>query len=162
MTAPVDEDPSVPQPGSPIHASRGQLVWDLIRFQVKLIVDGLVDLILSPLAWVAAILGLLAGGDDPHRYFRQLLRTGRRIEVWLNLFGVYRRRGTADEVMDEWRERVLGEPKAEEWLRRASERMNSRLDAMNARRSSASESASADAPDARSASPGRDDRSPVG
>ncbi|HEX7036353.1 MAG TPA: hypothetical protein VF210_11290 [Pseudomonadales bacterium] len=134
MTAPADDDPEG-VPGSPLHASRAQLVWDLVRFQVKLIIDGFVDVILSPMAWLAVLLGLLRGGDDPHRYFRELLRFGRRVEVWLNLFGVYRRRGTADDVMEEWRERVFGEPKAEEWLRRAGRTMNSGLDAMSARRS---------------------------
>lgn len=140
MKAPVDDDPADVDRAGPIHASRAQLVWDLIRFQLKLVIDGLVDVILSPLAWAAALLGLFAGGDDPHRYFRELLRFGRRIELWLNLFGVYRRRGTVDEVMDEWRERVFGEPKAEEWLRRAGDRMNDRLDAMQSRRAPTRES----------------------
>ena len=117
-----------------MHASRAQLVWEVLRFQLKLVIDGVVDVILSPMAWLALLLGLLRGGEDPHRYFRELLRFGRRIEVWLNLFGVYRRRGTADELMDEWRERVFGEPKAEEWLRRAGDKMNAGLDAMHARR----------------------------
>ena len=57
--------------------SRLQLLLDVFVFQFKLAADGLRDVLLSPLSMIAAIMGLIAGGDDPYRYFRDLLRFGR-------------------------------------------------------------------------------------
>lgn len=121
-------------PSSPVHASRQQLIWDVIRFQIKLLADGVMDLLLSPMSIAAGVLGLIAGGDDPHRYFRRLQRLGRRADLWLNLFGTQRRRGTADDVMDDLRERVFSEAPTNPWLNRATGQMHARLDAINAAR----------------------------
>jgi hypothetical protein len=127
------DKPGHREPGSPpIHASRLQLIWDVTLFQFKLAADGLRDLLLSPVSIVAGIMGLLAGGEDPHRYFRRLLRLGRRSEIWINLFGLHRRRGTSDEMVDSLRERVFTEAAANPWLSRAGKRFNATLDNVNA------------------------------
>ena len=114
-----------------VHASRLQLVWDVLLFQAKLVADGLRDLLLSPISIIAGILGLIAGGDDPHQYFRRLLRLGRRTEVWINLFGRHRR-GTSDAMIDPLRERVFEQARENPWVNRAGSELNARLDRVNA------------------------------
>ena len=64
---------------------------DLLRetavLQIKLLVDGLRDALLIPLSLVAALIGLLRGGEDCNREFRRVVKLGRRSERWINLFG---------------------------------------------------------------------------
>ena len=124
-TAPTDDDEH------DVHASRLQLVWDVLLFQAKLVADGLRDVLLSPASIIAGILGLIAGGDDPHQYFRRLLRLGRRTEVWINLFGRHRR-GTSDAMIDPLRERVFEQARENPWVHRAGSELNAHLDRVNA------------------------------
>jgi hypothetical protein len=60
---------------------------DVVVFQVKLVVDGLRDLLLSPLSIGAALIDLLVPGDDGGKRFYSVVRFGRRTEQWINLFG---------------------------------------------------------------------------
>lgn len=69
---------------------RWALVWDVLVFQVKLGLDALRDFVLSPLSFGALLLGVMAGGDRPYRYFEGLLRFGRQTERIINLFGTAR------------------------------------------------------------------------
>lgn len=66
---------------------RWRLVRDLAVFQAKLVVDGLKDLVLSPVSLVAALLGLLLDRRDPGRSFYMVLRWGHGFDRWVNLFG---------------------------------------------------------------------------
>jgi hypothetical protein len=72
-------------------AQRWQLVRDLAVFQAKLIVDGIKDLVLSPVALVAALAGLVFDRRDPGRSFYELLRWGHGFDRWVNLFGASQR-----------------------------------------------------------------------
>ena len=74
-------------------SKRGTLVRDAVVFQLKLMADGLRDLVLLPLSLIATLVGLVRGGDEPEREFVQVLRLGRRSEIWINLFG---RHGTRE------------------------------------------------------------------
>ena len=67
---------------------RWVLIRDLIVFQGKLLLDGLRDAVLAPVALVAGIIGLITGRDRAHNLFYWVLRGGRRVEIWINLFGV--------------------------------------------------------------------------
>jgi hypothetical protein len=120
-----------PDPLPDVHTSRLQLVWDVTVFQFKLLFDGVRDLLLVPLSILAGVLGLLIGGDDPQRYFRRLLRLGRRSELWLNLFGHHRHGHTSDRMIDPLRERVFTEAKSNPWISRAGTRLNQTLDEVN-------------------------------
>lgn len=60
---------------------------DVVLFQGKLLVDGLRDLVLSPISIGAALIDLLVPGDDGGRRFYSVVRFGRRTERWINLFG---------------------------------------------------------------------------
>lgn len=76
---------------------RWELVRDIAVFQIKLIVDGLRDLILVPVSMVVGIISLLSGGDKPGSEFYELLRMGRRSERHINLFGAADRAGAKDD-----------------------------------------------------------------
>lgn len=130
MTNPDKQsDADTEPPGA--YVSRLQLLWDVTMFQFKLLFDGLRDLLLSPLSIISAVIGLLAGGDEPDRYFRQLLRLGRRSEIWLNLFAHRRHSGTADELVSGLRDRVLEEAQENAWVSRTGTRINRKLDDVN-------------------------------
>ncbi|MCH8302449.1 MAG: hypothetical protein IH912_06825 [Proteobacteria bacterium] len=66
---------------------RWTLIRDILVLQLKLLVDGLRDLILVPISLVVGIASLLKGGESSGSQFYELLRTGRRTERWINLFG---------------------------------------------------------------------------
>lgn len=60
---------------------------DVIVFQAKLVIDGLRDILLSPVSIFAALIDLLVPGDDGGKRFYGVVRFGRRTERWINLFG---------------------------------------------------------------------------
>ncbi len=128
-----DPEPDTPEsPQRPVHTARLELIWDVLVFQLRLLADGVRDLILSPMSVVAGVLGLIMGGDDPHRYLRQVLRFGRRTELWINLFGHGRRSGTSNEFVDPLRERVFTHLSSNARLSRAGTSLNRKLDSLNA------------------------------
>ncbi len=89
----------VPAPGSTLEstalaaspadprAQRWALFRDVAAFQVKLIIDGVKDLVLGPVSLVAAAIGVVSHRDDPGRPFRSVLRLGLAFDRWVNLFG---------------------------------------------------------------------------
>ena len=113
--------------------SRLQLVLDIFVFQFKLAADGLRDVLLSPLSIISAIMGLVAGGDDPYRYFRDLLRFGRRTEVWINLFGYRKHAGTSDDLIAPIKEKVMNEAQSNPWISKAGGELNRTLDSVGDR-----------------------------
>jgi len=68
-------------------SKRGALIRHTVIFQLKLMADGFRDLVLLPVSLIAALIGLLRGGDDPDREFQQVIEVGRQSEQWINLFG---------------------------------------------------------------------------
>ena len=66
---------------------RWQTFKDVLLFQGKLLLDGLRDLLLSPVSIIAALTDLIVPGDDKGRRFYSVVRFGRRTESWINLFG---------------------------------------------------------------------------
>ncbi len=91
---------------------RRLLVRDLIRFQAKLLIDALKDLLLSPIAIIAAVMDFLQPQARPDMRFYQVLAFGRRLETRIDLFGVRRRSGqepdewTVDAVLDQVETRI--------------------------------------------------------
>ena len=114
------------------HESRLQLIWDVILFQFKLAADGLRDILLSPISIVSAIVGMLAGGDEPDRYFKKVLKLGRRSEHWLNLFGHHPHGNTSDDLVKPLQRRVFSEAQNNPWLSKAGLGFNRTLDDVNA------------------------------
>lgn len=73
------------------------LIRDLIILQLKLWMDGVKDIVLSPLSIGAAILDVLAGPtSDGHRLYK-VLGWGERFDLWLNLYGATGRAESSGE-----------------------------------------------------------------
>ncbi len=72
-------------------ANSGTRRWQLIRenlsFQIKLMLDAVRDVLLSPVAIVCTILDLAAGNHSGQGYFQRLMNIGHQSDHWLNLFG---------------------------------------------------------------------------
>jgi hypothetical protein len=96
----------MPSTQSPPEAPTGQLLADVLRFQVKLLVDAARDLVLVPITLAAAALDLLLSRSRPPRLFYAVLQWGERSERLIDLWSaVYARMGPApqqvDQVMDQ-------------------------------------------------------------
>ena len=125
--------------------------WTLIRdvgvLQVKLLVDGLRDLILLPASLIAGMISLLnsrSGKPGPHFY--QLIAVGKQSERWINLFGALRNApkgirtdvnfGNADidDIVSRVETFVVDEYQRGGVTRQARDRMKQALDAMQRNR----------------------------
>jgi len=70
-------------------------LWTLIRdiavLQVKLVVDGVRDLVLVPTSLIAGVVSLAKTKDGkPGTEFYALVNVGKQSERWINLFGAIR------------------------------------------------------------------------
>ncbi len=63
------------------------MIRDVAVFQVKLLADGILDLLFVPISLGAAIVSMMKGGPRPGTEFYDMLRLGRQSERWINLFG---------------------------------------------------------------------------
>jgi hypothetical protein len=79
-------------------SKRSELIRNAVVFQLKLVADGFRDLVLLPVSLVATIIGLLRGGDEPDREFKQVIDIGRQSEQWINLFGNHEHSQDANSV----------------------------------------------------------------
>ena len=71
-----------------LSAARWILLRDLGVLQVKLLVDGLRDIILVPASLIAGIVSLFSSENGrPGLQFYHLLAWGKESEAWINLFG---------------------------------------------------------------------------
>jgi hypothetical protein len=67
------------------------LLRDVAVLQVKLLVDGLRDLVLVPASLIAGIVSIVKSSNGkPGPQFYELLRAGKHSERWINLFGALR------------------------------------------------------------------------
>jgi hypothetical protein len=71
----------------PVTRRPSVVLRDLLIFQLKLWMDGLKDLILSPLSIGAAVLDLLLGPSRKGERLYRVLRLGEKYDLWLNLYG---------------------------------------------------------------------------
>ena len=77
------------------HSPRIELLREAAVLQLKLLADGLRDAALIPVSLLAALFGLVRGGEEPDREYRQVIKLGRRTERWINLFGHQRPLGNS-------------------------------------------------------------------
>lgn len=97
----------IPLMSKPDYSPRIQLSRDAAVFQLKLIADGFRDALLIPISLVAALIGLLRGGEDCDQEFRRVIKLGRRSERWIDLFGQQRPLGfdnpvgSMDRILDQ-------------------------------------------------------------
>ncbi len=66
--------------------ARSEVIRDTLVIQLKLIVDGIRDLLLMPLVLVATISGLIMHNKQPGKYLYRLLSYGKASEKWIGLF----------------------------------------------------------------------------
>ena len=126
-------------------------LWTLIRdiavLQVKLVVDGLRDLILVPTSLIAGIVSLAKTKDGkPGTQFYALVSVGRQSERWINLFGAIRNApaevvearhfGDADidEIVSRVESFVVDEYKRGGVTSQAKDRFEKAMEAMRLRR----------------------------
>ena len=68
-------------------ATRGVTFRDFLIFQLKLVLDGLKDIVVFNCSIAAMVLDVLSGGGKKKRLFYTVLRVSERIDLWLNLHG---------------------------------------------------------------------------
>jgi hypothetical protein len=81
-------------PGAP---DRKVVLRDLLIFQLKLALDGVKDMVLSPLAIGATVLDFFAGPGPHGPRLYGVLRLGERFDLWLNLYGAAEAAGRSPE-----------------------------------------------------------------
>jgi hypothetical protein len=64
------------------------LLRDVLRFQLKLWLEALRDVVLSPITLAAAGIDFLLLKQQSPRYFRALLTLGRKSEDWIDLWAM--------------------------------------------------------------------------
>ena len=124
-------------------SDRWTLIRDVAVLQVKLIVDGLRDLILVPLSLIAGIVSLASGEKGvPGTQFYRLLGVGKQSELWINLFGAMRNAppdlehpmpfpdSDMDEIVGKIEAFVVNEEKRGGMTAQARERFEKAIDAM--------------------------------
>jgi hypothetical protein len=122
------EPTSGPAPRAPVSVNRDRtvIIRDLVIFQIKLLLDGLKDVVLSPLSVLAAALDLLSPTEKRGKRLYAILRLGERFDRWLNLFNVTERaaeheeglfgasRAGANTLLGKLEEMVLGHAEEED------------------------------------------------
>ena len=124
-------------------AERWTLLRDLGVLQVKLIVDGLRDLILVPASLIAGIISIASGKNGrPGSQFYHLLAWGKESELWINLFGAVKNSPEAiaqprpfgdqdiDDIVGRIENFVVDEVKRGGLTSQAKERLDKILDAV--------------------------------
>ena len=98
---PNDPDDRISAPGrsvpSPVGKDRNVIIRDLVIFQIKLLLDGLKDIVLSPMSIVAAALDILSPTKHRGKRLYAVLTLGERFDKWLNLFNVSERAAAHEE-----------------------------------------------------------------
>jgi peptidoglycan hydrolase CwlO-like protein len=67
--------------------SRWPLIRSMLIFQIKLAMDAIRDLLLSPVAIICGIVDIFKGHNFSQSYFKKLMELGHQSDLWLNLFG---------------------------------------------------------------------------
>ena len=75
---------------TPPTTGRRQLARDVLLLQLKLLLDALRDIVLSPLTLAAAALDLALSRWQSPRYFHAVLRLGQRSDDWIDLWAAIR------------------------------------------------------------------------
>lgn len=68
-------------------SGRWPLIRNMLFFQVKLALDAVRDLLLSPVSIICGLVDIFKGHSLSKSYFRKLMNFGQQTDLWLNLFG---------------------------------------------------------------------------
>jgi hypothetical protein len=124
--------------------------WPLIRqgivFQLKLGLDALRDILMSPVSIVLVVADIVMGNNQQQSYFVKLMRLGKKSDHWINLFAVELQSDepnednvTTDNNVDVWFSKIetvikeqqengkltqAGKDKLQQYFRRANQSNN--------------------------------------
>jgi hypothetical protein len=98
-----------------------KLLRDVLVFQGKLALDGIRDIILSPVAMIAAIYGAITHPNNPSVYFQSLMQFGRKTDDFINLFEHRNHSETQSDA-----------PKSDDYVEQLEEVLNKQIDKENA------------------------------
>ena len=131
----TDLPPTTPEPDEPDarRLSRLQLLINLSIFQLKLLMDGIRDILLVPIALGCGLFGIVFGGDHPDRWFNQLLELGRRSDRFINLFNQHDGKNTdsqptSDEMLAPYREKLVSQAQNSPLAARANQLVDQMTD----------------------------------
>lgn len=79
-------------------ATRTVTFRDFAIFQLKLLLDGLKDVVVFNLSIGAMVLDVISGKGRRPRLFYSVLRMSERFDLWLNLHGVMERLDRGDDA----------------------------------------------------------------
>jgi len=120
--------------------SRSEVIRDTIVLQLKLIVDGLRDLMLMPVVLFAAIAGLILHREQPGRYIYRVLSYGKISEKWIGLFDeaskdtmepVDLKNNCLDEILKKTQNAIESKYIDEEKKQKLMNKLNNTLDEIN-------------------------------
>lgn len=77
------------KPESPFVVSG--LAREVLLLQVKLFIEALRDLVISPITMAAALLDVVLSKHQPPRYFHAVLRLGERSDGWIDVWSAGRK-----------------------------------------------------------------------
>jgi len=115
------------------------LARDVAVLQLKLIVDGLRDLVLVPASLIVGIASLASSNPAQRLWFYQLVSEGKRSERWINLFGALdnappsvktdfeHEEAAIDELVNRVEGYVVDEYRSGELTEKAKERLDTAL-----------------------------------
>lgn len=78
-------------------ATRSVTLRDFVIFQVKLLLDGLKDVVVFQLSIAAVIIDFISGRGRRPRLFYSVVRLSERWDLWLNLHAATDRLGETDD-----------------------------------------------------------------
>jgi len=78
-------------------ATRSVTIRDFLIFQLKVVLDGLKDVVVFHVSIGAVLLDLLSGGGKRPRLFYSVLRLSERVDLWLNVHGAAERLDKTDD-----------------------------------------------------------------
>lgn len=67
----------------------------LLRFQLKLALDAIRDVVMSPISIICFLLDVVLRPDEADSFHRKMILLGRKTDRRINLFGGHRREGKA-------------------------------------------------------------------
>ncbi len=126
-------------------SARRSLIRDAAVFQVKLVFDGVRDLLLVPVSLVGAIMSLIdSKSGQPGPQFYDVLAYGKRTERWIDLFAALSDRetialpedGSLDKVVNRMETYVIEEYRRGGITKQAKDRIDQALSSLHKRRKS--------------------------
>ena len=120
--------------------SRSEVIRDTIVLQLKLIIDGIRDLLLMPVVFFATIAGLILHREQPGRYMYRVLSYGKISEKWIGLFDeaskdtmepVDLKDNCLDEILKKTQSAIESKYIDEEKKQKLMDKLNNTLDEIN-------------------------------